>query len=164
MCPSLYTGTESVHAMKHHAISRKGACCQPVLGELIFQPYSSRHKQLRLKGGVSTRSSLAVIAPLWELWLTHSSASGLILAPRFWRRNWEHDQGSRGKSLGPSSSHWGPQAATHSSSCFRNLQPGAPVELGPPTWRVTGMPLFKKICHLEMRIGQKNWIWDWLLT
>lgn len=78
--PPFRTGTERSHAMQCHAISRKGARCQPVLGELLFQACSFRHKQPGSMGDVPFKeqpcgdcSTLRTLThPFLSLWVYFS--------------------------------------------------------------------------------------------
>lgn len=98
--------------------------------------------------------------------LTHPFLSlGVFFSPIFLEEETRTCQGSRGKSLGISSPHWGPRGTPHSSLTALDIHSqGLPWNWGcQPGW-VMGMPRFKKTCHLKMRIRQKHWTWGWLLT
>lgn len=143
------------------------ACCQPALGELIFQAYSFWHNNLGSMGDVPYREQSCRNCPSLRA-LTHLFLSlrfFLIFSPMFleeetrtWSRiQWE-EPGDLQSSMGASGN------TSQLSHHFGNTQPRVAMEWGCQRGWVMGMYCFKKTCHLEMSIRQKDWTWGWLLT
>lgn len=144
--------------MKHPAISSKGSLLPPCLRRAHFSDLTALGiNNPGPMGDVSYKELQCSDCSLWELWLTPSSAPGLILAPLSGGGNENMIRDPVGRAQGPPVLTGGLRQHLAAPASLEIHSQRGSIELGLPDWPGYSVPALRKPAIWRWELGKRDY-------